>query len=151
MGNSYWNNNGRFQKEYEALWKRLVPAEGPAATKAGEALRAMSRIYYRWYNDGDKIERSMPEWEAKGSAARAFCYLHQFQDAASGFTTQDLMDNLIDAYTEEEYAAALEEMADAVIGWAAETPDTPNEDDFLDDRFLWEYDFDIIEDEDDDC
>ncbi len=77
MGNSYWNNNGRFQKEYEALWKRLVPAEGPAVTKAGEALRAMARIYYRWYNDGDKIERSMPEWEAKGSAARAFCYLHR--------------------------------------------------------------------------
>ena len=67
--------------------------------------------------------------------------------------SEKLAEKLIDAHslTEEEYAAALEEMADAVIGWAAETPDTPNEDDFLDDRFLWEYDFDIIEDEDDDC
>jgi len=151
MENSYWNNNGRLQKEYEELWARLVPAEGPAATKAGEALRAMSRLYYRWYNDGDRIENFMTEWDTRETAARAFNYLYQFRDAASGFSAKPLMEKVVDATTEEQYEAALEEMADAVIGWAAETPDTPNEDDFLDDRFLGEYDFDIIEDEDDDC
>ena len=148
MGNTYWNHEGRLQKEYEALWERLVPAQGPAATKAGEALRAMSKLYYRWYNDGDKIERSMNEWDTHQSAARAFNYLHRFRDAASGFTAQDLMENLLDAYTEEQYEEALEEMADAIIEWAAKTPDVPNEDDFLDDRFLGEYEFDIISEED---
>ena len=144
MENTYWNHQGRLQKEYDELWARLVPAEGPAATKAGEALRAMSRLYYRWYNDGDKIERSMTEWATRASAARAFNYLHGFRDAASGFTAQDLVENLLDAYTEEQYEEALEKMADAIIEWAAKTPDVPNEDDFLDDRFLGEYEFDII-------
>lgn len=148
MGNTYWNHEGRLQKEYEALWERLVPAQGPAATKAGEALRAMSKLYYRWYNDGDKIERSMNEWDTHQSAARAFNYLHQFRDAASGFSTQNLMENLLDAYTEEQYEEALEEMADVIIEWAANAPDVPNEDDFLDDRFLGEYEFDIIDEED---
>ena len=91
----------------------------------------------------------MPEWATRASAARAFNYLHGFRDAASGFTAQDLVENLLDAYTEEQYEEALEKMADAIIEWAAKTPDVPNEDDFLDDRFLGEYEFDILpEDED---
>ena len=70
MDNTYWSHNGRFQKEYEELWERLVPGQGPATTKAGEALRALSKLYYRWFNDGDRIENSMTEWDAEGGAAR---------------------------------------------------------------------------------
>lgn len=34
---------------------RLVPGSGPAKTVAGELIRAICRIYYRWLNDGDVI------------------------------------------------------------------------------------------------
>lgn len=37
------------------MFEELVPAEGPAETKAGEIVRAVSRIGYRFFNDGDKI------------------------------------------------------------------------------------------------
>ena len=151
MDNTYWSHNGRFQKEYEELWERLVPGQGPAATKAGEALRALSKLYYRWFNDGDRIENSMTEWDAEGGAARAFNYLYQFRDAASGFTARELMENVVSADTEEAYEAALEKAADAIIEWAAGQPDTPNTEDFLDKRFLGTYEFDIIpEDEEED-
>lgn len=37
------------------LFEELVPAQGSADTKAGELVRAVSRIGYRFYNDGDRI------------------------------------------------------------------------------------------------
>ena len=37
------------------LFDELVPACGKADTVAGEIIRAISRIGYRWYNDGDML------------------------------------------------------------------------------------------------
>ena len=39
----------------EALFDELVPMEGFAATRAGELVRAVNRIGYRFWNDGDQI------------------------------------------------------------------------------------------------
>ena len=43
--------------ELSALFKKLVPSNGPAETVEGEMVRAMNRIIYRCYNDGDVIGR----------------------------------------------------------------------------------------------
>ena len=37
------------------LFKELVPETGKAGSLAGELVRAMSRIGYRFYNDGDQL------------------------------------------------------------------------------------------------
>lgn len=37
------------------LFKELVPANGKAESKAGEIVRAVTRIEYRYFNDGDQI------------------------------------------------------------------------------------------------
>ena len=37
------------------LFKELVPDTGKADSLAGELVRAMSRIGYRFYNDGDQL------------------------------------------------------------------------------------------------
>lgn len=37
------------------LFDELVPPYGKANTLAGEVVRALSRIAYRYYNDGDRI------------------------------------------------------------------------------------------------
>lgn len=39
----------------QALFDKLVPRSGKAETLAGELVRAMMRLGYRWYNDGDKF------------------------------------------------------------------------------------------------
>ncbi len=150
MDNTYWNNNGKHQKEYETMWERLVPGEGPAATVAGELLRAVSRLYYRWFNDGDRIQPSMDEWAMSTSAVQAFNYLYQFRDPVTRFSTKPLMEAIVGADTEADYEEALEQAADAIIEWAVKQPDTPNEDDFLDKKFEGAYEFDILRDEDED-
>lgn len=39
--------------DYDVFYEKLVPSSGPADTLEGELLRAVSKISYRYYNDGD--------------------------------------------------------------------------------------------------
>ena len=50
---SYSDNKGKYQKAYDFLYKKLVPPQGSAKNALGEALRLVSRAYYRKNNDGD--------------------------------------------------------------------------------------------------
>ena len=45
----YWSGDNT---HYQDVWDQLVPANGPASTLEGELLRAASRLYYDWYNNG---------------------------------------------------------------------------------------------------
>lgn len=45
---------GELEKRNEVLYDKLVPGSGAAGTIEGEMLRAMNRLIYRYYNDGDK-------------------------------------------------------------------------------------------------
>jgi hypothetical protein len=52
MKQTYWQDNGNYQKEYEALYQLLVPEMGNCKTLEGEMLRASCRLYYDYYNNG---------------------------------------------------------------------------------------------------
>lgn len=52
MKDIYWNSNGKHQLEYQELYSTLVPAEGNAGTVEGEMIRAATRLYYDYYNNG---------------------------------------------------------------------------------------------------
>ena len=49
---AYWDNNGKYQEQYDAAWKQLIPMSGEAKDGWPEALRAISRIGYDYYNNG---------------------------------------------------------------------------------------------------
>jgi hypothetical protein len=55
---TYWSGTGALQKEYDALYAKLVPSQGAAETIEGEVLRAASKIVYRHYNDGDEFNKA---------------------------------------------------------------------------------------------
>jgi len=44
---------GELEKRSNAYFDKLVPGSGSSDTLEGEMLRAINRIIYRWYNDGD--------------------------------------------------------------------------------------------------
>jgi len=48
---------GELEKRNDALYGELVPGMGKADTQEGEMLRAINRIIYRYYNDGDEYFR----------------------------------------------------------------------------------------------
>ena len=49
---TYWDNEGKYQEQYNAAWEKLIPFEGEAKDGWPEALRAISRIGYDYYNNG---------------------------------------------------------------------------------------------------
>jgi len=49
---TYWDREGKYQEQYDAAWKQLIPASGEAKDGLPEALRAISRIGYDYYNNG---------------------------------------------------------------------------------------------------
>jgi hypothetical protein len=55
------------EKRVDALFKKLVPTMGPADTVEGEMIRAISRILYRYFNDGDYFFRGYGLETAKPS------------------------------------------------------------------------------------
>jgi len=48
---------GQLEKKNNAFVDELVPGQGKADTVQGEMLRAINKIAYRWYNDGDEYLR----------------------------------------------------------------------------------------------
>lgn len=42
--------------QWTSWWDEYVPAEGKCDSVGGEIMRAMSRIVYRYYNDGDTVD-----------------------------------------------------------------------------------------------
>ena len=49
---TYSDNEGKYQEQYNRAWKQLIPASGEAEDGLPEALRAISRIGYDYYNNG---------------------------------------------------------------------------------------------------
>ena len=49
---TYWDNEGKYQEQYNAAWKALIPVSGEAKDGWPEALRSISRIGYDYYNNG---------------------------------------------------------------------------------------------------
>lgn len=60
MKNTYYKSNGKFQKEYEKLYKELVPSMGPMNTIHGELLRAISKIYLEYHRFANFANTSGP-------------------------------------------------------------------------------------------
>lgn len=54
-GNAWTGLSLKDHKKWEQLYNKHVPASGTAPTVGGEILRAMARIIFRFYNDGDMV------------------------------------------------------------------------------------------------
>ena len=69
-GNSYWNDTGLYQKEYEAFYDELVPQSNEADTNHGELIRCISRLTYDYYNNGNcnAVENLMDSCEECGGS-----------------------------------------------------------------------------------
>lgn len=65
----YWSDAGKYSKEWDALYDKLVKPSGKSTTIAGEAIRATSRLIHECYNNG---------WG--NNVSGAYFYLRNFFD-----------------------------------------------------------------------
>lgn len=63
-GKTYWNGEGIYQEEYNELYKKLVPSSGSAKTLNSELIRAISRLSYDYFNNGN-CNACVQEWHSE--------------------------------------------------------------------------------------
>ena len=70
----------------DALYSKLVPGMGNAGTMEGEILRAINKIVYRYYNDGDRY------FEGYGCETAGPCHAFLVDDTPIGNSLKYIFD-----------------------------------------------------------
>ena len=120
-------NMTKNEERINKLFEELVPASGKAESLAGELIRAMSRIAYRFYNDGDQVGIGYGR-ETCNPAARFL--MEEGNKRVSSLATA-----IWGIYDESAYENLLDILAEAVADYVEQTPDlrtTPTDD-------MWDY------------
>ena len=101
------------------LFKELVPETGKADSLAGELVRAMSRIAYRFYNDGDMVNIAYGK-ETCNPAAR-------FLIAKGHAEVSSLTAGLWEIFSEDAYEKVMDILCGAVADYVEQNPDLRNQ------------------------
>lgn len=125
------------ENKISKLFAELVPTSGKADTVAGEIIRAISRIGYRFYNDGDQIGIGYGK-ETCNPAAR---YLMEYTDKE----IDAVIVKMWGEYSEDVYEGYLHELEDKVLAFLENHPETKTTKNYVD---MWSC-FNKDEDTDD--
>lgn len=126
--------NDRLSKQFE----ELVPLEGKAESLAGEIVRAVSRIGYRFYNDGDQLGIGYGK-ETCNPAGR-------FLAAQTDEAIASMVWALWRVYRSDSYETLLDKLMEMVADFVDSHPELreqPTQD-------MWDY-VNQYEDRDDSC
>jgi len=107
------------EERINKLFKELVPETGKADSLAGELVRAMSRIGYRFYNDGDQLGIGYGK-ETCNPPAR-------FLIAKGNHEIADLTVALWEIFSEDAYEKVLDTLEGAVADYIEQNPDLRNQ------------------------
>lgn len=131
------------EDKINALFEELVPASGKAESVAGEIVRAICRIAYRNWNDGDHL--------GIGYGRKTCNPAGRYLAAKCSPEIARLVQDAWELYDDDIYDKALSKLEEAVLKYLEEHPelrDTPNEEDMWDYRDEYE-DVDRDDEEDD--
>ncbi len=106
------------EERVDKLFDKLVPESGKAESLAGELVRAMCRIGYRFNNDGDQVGIGYGR-ETCNPAAR-------FLMAKGNRRISSLATAIWGIYDESAYEDLLDILAGAVADYVEQTPDLRN-------------------------
>ena len=118
----------------EVLFDKLVPNSGAAQSVAGEMVRAMMRILYRDYNDGDVFYEGYG-LETCGSSA-------EFLMDSEADLADDFKAIVEDQLTDEAYTEAITAISNKLVEFIVNNPYLMIEDNNIDSR---DYDIDWLD------
>ena len=107
------------EERINKLFEELVPMSGKADSLAGELVRAISRIRYRFSNDGDLVNIGYGK-ETCNPAAR-------FLIAKGNHEVSDLTVALWEIFSEDAYEKVLDTLEGAVADYIEQNPGLRNQ------------------------
>ena len=123
-------NDSKAGKAVDYYFEQMVPAMGKAETINGEIIRAVTRIGYRWYNDGDKF------FEGYGceTAGPALAFLTQCSEIdpqiRASFAAAEREGN--SSYMDNNYETFLQQLFELAVRHVETIPNKPTEVDMFD-------------------
>ena len=144
---------GELEDRNEPLYDKLVPSSGDAETLEGEMLRAINRLIYRYYNDGDKyyegygtetagpahsflVNANHPQKSAMNQLFKEF-----ISDAEYERMLNDILDVILD-HIESKQGKYTKNTLGGIFDYEPEFEDMEEDDD--------DYTYDYDDEEDDD-
>ena len=98
---------------YNFVCDKYMPARGEGESKASQVVTAVSKLVYKWYNDGDvydNVNSPMVGWANDLSSYANWLYKNC--EAQCG----DILCRIKDCFTNEDYEHLLKDLADSLLG-----------------------------------
>ncbi|MBQ3349125.1 MAG: hypothetical protein IJG38_01885 [Thermoguttaceae bacterium] len=93
--------NEKTLDKFNELFDSLVPPSGSCGTLGGELLRAVNRVCYRWYNDGDRVWVGYGR-ETVNPAVRFLETLVEESERTGAFTLAEMFKHYVEELYEHE-------------------------------------------------
>ena len=95
--------------KFESISDKYLPSYGEGETKASQIVTAVTKLVYKWYNDGDVYDNtgSMTGWANDLSSYAN--WLRKYTDAAG------ILDRIRDCWNEGQYEDLLKALADKLL------------------------------------
>jgi len=133
---------GKLEKRNQVLFDKLVPGSGASETVEGELIRAINRIVYRWYNDGDKF------WTGYGAETAGPAHSFLVNSNQIDFPLQSTLTSTFSkavGASDEAYERLIKFALEKVIDHVEATP----EDDYIPlDREMFDFESEYEDEED---
>lgn len=98
-----------YYDKFDELSDKYLPVRGEGETMATQIVTAVSKLVYKWYNDGDTFDNThyMAGWVNDLSSYANWLYHY----TAAG----TILDKIATCYTDDDYEELLKELADMLI------------------------------------
>ena len=107
--------NGPIDKFIDSIFYDLVPDRGPADTVAGEAIRAMGKVDYRYYNDGDVYYQGYGLETAAPSMSYLLDFISQYGEEEDESKAMDTVQDQMTHYEDKGYQEHLNSIFKIVL------------------------------------
>ena len=98
-----------YYQRFESINKKYLPVRGEGENRATQTVTAVTKLVYKWYNDGDVFDNtgSMTGWAND---------LSSYANWLRKYTgTADILDRIRDCRNDEQYEELLKALADRLL------------------------------------
>ena len=103
--------NWDYYDKFDGVSDKYLPIRGEGETKATQIVTAVTKLVYKWYNDGDVFDNTshLEGWANDLSSYANWLY-HRTTEAV-----QNILNKVYDCYNDGEYEDLLQELADELL------------------------------------
>lgn len=100
-----------YYDKFDGINDKYLPIKGEGETKATQIVTAVSKLVYKWYNDGDVFDntRCLEGWANDLSDYANWLYHHTTK------AVQEILNKVFDCTNDSEYEDLLRELTDELF------------------------------------